>query len=362
MKILNLSLDNSIIDPRSDLARRVLDYSALVEKYTVIIPSSKDQQIALSEKARIFAVDGCCKFFKLRKTYRLAKKILQQEKYDVISVQDIYFLAWIGVLLSKKFKTGLEVQVHGFEKYRGLRKLIAQYILSQAKVIRCVSQRLKKQLIDDFGVAEEKIMVVPIFTENKTEPKLEKDKNGQVFLTVGRLVPIKNIELQIEAMAEIVKKYPQSEQWIVGDGPEKGFLASKIASLKLEKNIKLLGQKTREELDNIYAGADIFLLTSNSEGWGLAVIEAAKYSLPIIMTDVGCAGEVIKNNESGLIVPIGNKQALIEAMEKLLQDIALRQKLSESAKQAISALPSKQAILNLYLLSWQKAAKESNSL
>lgn len=362
MKILTLSLDNSIFDKQSDLARRTLEYGALVERYVVIVPAGKSGQVDLSDKVKVFAIGGGNKFLRLFRIYNLAKKILQQEKYDVVSVQDFYYLALIGILLSRKFKVGLEVQVHGFEKYCGLRKMIAQYVLPRANAIRCVSQRLRKQLIDDFGVAEEKIMVVPIFAENKTGKELKKDKNGQVFLTVGRLVSVKNIRMQIEAMAEVVKKYPQSELWIVGDGSEKGLLASKIAGLRLENNVKLLGQKNREELDSIYAGADIFLLTSNSEGWGLAVIEAAKCSLPIIMTDVGCAGEVIIDNVSGLIIPIGNKQALIEAMEKLLQDIVLRQKLSESAKQAVLTLPSKQAILNMYLLSWQKAAKQNNLL
>ena len=63
-----------------------------------------------------------------------------------------------------------------------------------------------------------------------------------------------------------------------------------------------------------------FLLTSNYEGWGLAIIEAASFGLPIIMTDVGCAGEIIKNEESGIIIPVGDKKALAAAMTKLIQN------------------------------------------
>ena len=88
----------------------------------------------------------------------------------------------------------------------------------------------------------------------------------------------------------------------------------------------------------------------------MAVIEAASFDLPIIMTDVGCAGEVIKNEESGLIIPIGDRQSLVRAMEILLRDESLRQRIGDGARQAAAALPSKQEILNLYLASWQKAA------
>jgi len=367
MKILSLGLDNSILDKTSALASRVIEYGNLVGKYIVVVPGQTNEEMELSEKVRVYGVGGAGKLVRFWRLYQMVKKLLLEEKYDVITVQDQYYLALIGVRLSKKFKVGLEIQVHGFEKYRGLRKLIAKYVLPHANVVRCVSQRLKKQLIDDFGVAPEKITVVPIYSEIKnplSQPSSffkwggRREEGKFIFLTVGRLVPVKNIGLQIEAMAKVVKKYPQAELWIVGDGPEEEQLKVKSQKLKVNDKIKFLGKKNKEELAEIYKKADAFLLTSNSEGWGLTVIEAASYGLSIIMTDVGCAGEVIKNNESGLIITIGDKQSLIQAMENLLRDEALRQRIGEGARQAVTALPSKQETLNLYLMSWRKAMDE----
>ena len=71
---------------------------------------------------------------------------------------------------------------------------------------------------------------------------------------------MKNIGLQIEAMAEVLKKYPLAQLWIVGDGPEKGNLRFKIANLKLKNSVKLLGWKEKEEMAEIYKKTDIFLL------------------------------------------------------------------------------------------------------
>jgi len=405
MKVLSLGLDNSILNKSSALAQRAIEYGNLVEKYTVIVPNQKNEKTELSEKVypvrnsngalnpvieqrsivsngvKAYGLSGGNKLSQFIRIYNLAKKLLREEKYDVITVQDQYYLALIGLALSKKFKTGLEIQVHGFEKYYGLRKLIAKYVLPRANAVRCVSQRLKKQLINEFGVKEEKITTVPIFVDTTLSLRGATRRGNLIlgnfiFLTVGRLVPIKNIGLQIEAMAEIIKKYPQTELWIVGDGSEREKLKMQIDHFdeaiarqknfrpsgdhpqggKLDDNVRLLGQKTKEELDEIYSQADVFVLTSNSEGWGMAVIEAASFDLPIIMTDVGCAGEVIKNEESGLIIPIGDRQSLVRAMEILLRDESLRQRIGDGARQAAAALPSKQEILNLYLASWQKAA------
>lgn len=355
MKILSLGLDNSILNKTSALAQRIIEYGGLVEKYTVIVPNQRNEKIELSDEVKAYGSGGGNKLRQFIKIYNIAKKLLREEKYDVMTVQDQYYLALVGVLLVKKFKLGLEIQIHGWEKYYGIRKLIAKYVLPRANAVRCVSQRLKKQLVNEFRVKEEKITVVPIYaqgTRHKAQDTRQKDKKF-IFLTVGRLVPVKNIGLQIEAMKEVAKKYPDAELWIIGDGPEKKNCELLIADHRLGENIKLLGRK--DNLIEYYNTADAFVLTSNNEGWGLVVIEAASMSLPIIMTDVGLAGEVIKNGESGLIISVGDKRGLVEAMLKIIEDEDLRKKIGANAKLAAGHLPNKEQILELYKKSWDKA-------
>jgi len=288
--------------------------------------------------------------------YRAAKKLLRRGEFDIITVQDQYYLALVGWLLAKKFKIGLELQIHGFEKYSGLRKIIADFAIPRANTIRCVSQRLKQKLINEFGVMEEIIAVVPIYIEPRItnkESKIKQENDKFVFLTVGRLVPVKNIDLQIRAMAEVAKKYPNVELIIVGDGPERKKLELKIKNLKLQNYVKLLGWQN--DTDKFYSQADAFLLTSDYEGWGMVIIEAASYGLPVIMTDVGCAGELIENEKSGLVVPVNNQVKLEEAMIRIIKDDSLRKKLAEGALSAIKKLPGKEETLALYKQSWEKA-------
>lgn len=347
MRILTLGIDKTALDKDSKLSQRIKEYERLVEKYTVIVPEAKYKVVGLFD---IFLKAG---------------KELKKEKYDLISVQDQYYLALLGWLLAKKFRIGLELQIHGFEKYRGLRKLVAKFVIPRANAVRAVSQRLKKQLVEEFSVREEKITMVPIYmdinTKHEARPARRQGRNSKqsdnfVFLTVGRLVPVKNIRMQIEAMDCVTrntKRETRVELWIVGDGLEKSNLKSQISNLHLENNVKMFGYQ--DDVSKFYKQADAFLLTSDYEGWGMAVIEAASHGLPIIMTDVGCAGEVIKNGENGIIIPVGNKEKLVEAMLKLPGNADLREIFSYAVQEEIKKLPNKEQIFDLYKQSWQKA-------
>ncbi|MDP3042805.1 MAG: glycosyltransferase family 4 protein [bacterium] len=381
MKILSLGLDNSVLDKKSSLAQRTIEYGNLVERYTVIVPCRENKEVVLSERAWAVGVGSQNKVIALFKIFKTAKRLLNKEKYNIITVQDQYYLALLGWLLAKKFSIGLEIQIHGFEKYYWLRKVIAKYILPRAGAVRVVSQRLKKRLVEEFGVNAEKITVVPIYTRIKNyELRIMNNRlknNNFIFLTVGRLVPIKNIEMQIRAMKELKVKSEKLkvELWIVGIGEKSKELKVKSEKLGIGESVKLLGWKSKEELEKIYEQADIFLLTSDSEGWGMAVIEAASCGLPIIMTDVGCAGEVIKgfehaatigvhandlNNVSGIVIPVGDQGKLEENMIKLIEDKELRRKLGENARQAVLTLPNKEETLKLYKKSWENAVKNKS--
>ncbi len=368
VKVLSFSLDNSLLNRPSALAGRVIEYGGLVLKYTVIVPSPKNEKIQLSEKVKAYGSGGRNKLAQLIKIYLAANKLLRQEKYDIITVQDQYYLALLGWLMAKKFKLGMEIQIHGWEKYGGWRKYLAQFMIPRADAIRAVSQRLKRQIIKEFGVSPEKITVVPIYVDLRMsnvpglalrsgagECLIKKDSRKFIFLTVGRLVAVKNIALQIKAMADIVKKHTRAQLWIAGDGGERKNLEILSRRLYLEKNIKFYGWQ--KNVADFYGQADVFLLTSNAEGWPLVIIESASYALPIIMTDMGSAGEFIKDGENGIVVEVGNGAALAKAMFNLIENEELRRRLGEKARAAALNLPLKEEIFKLYQESWHKALK-----
>src|SRR3989344_1796017 len=241
MKILNISLDKNILDKDSAAAKRMVEYGNLVERYTILVLADRNQEFGLSDKVKVIAIRKSNKFFSLLKLKRRAAEVLNYENYNIITVQDAYFIGLIALKLAKKFHLGLEAQVHGFEKFSGVRKLLAKKVLRNADAVRVVSQRLKRQLIGDFGVAEEKITVVPIYSEHST-------RNTR----------------------HIVKQFPQAELWIVGDGEQRQALEELCYPLPVTRYVKFFGWQ--ENVEKFYRQADVVLLTSNSEGWGVNVV------------------------------------------------------------------------------------------
>lgn len=354
-KILSLGLDAKALDKDSILGPRLVKYGEMVAKYTVITAAPEDGEVDLSNKVKVFGVGGF-KPLALWKMYRQAGCLLKKEDYTIITVQDIYYVAFLGLFLSRKFKKGLEIQIHGFERFSGLRARVARFVLPRARAIRTVSLRLKDRLVNEFGVKAPRVTVVPMAVRLKRDiERLYVDKDNLIFLTIGRLVEVKNIELQIRAMADAVSEYPGPELWIAGEGPLRESLESLVGGLNLKNNIKFLGWVS--DLAAMYEKADVFMLTSFAEGWPMVVGEAAAMKLPIIMTDMGSAGEFIVDNESGLVIPQNDKDALVSAMKKMIEDNDLRQRLGIGAYDAFKALPGEDKILEKYKESWRKAAE-----
>ena len=209
MKIINLSIDKQILDKDSEVFKRAKAYAALVEEYRVIVPG-KNGTVKISEKFEVIGLKGANKLFSLLKVYQYLKQLLVKEKFDLITVQDVYYLAVVAKLIAKKYHLKLEVQVHGLEKFVGLRKLIAGLAIRSADQVRVVNRRLRRKIVEEFKISEDKIKVVPIFINAdriiKTPVKIDfkvKYPEDFIFLTVGRLVPVKNIGLQLRALAKI---------------------------------------------------------------------------------------------------------------------------------------------------------------
>ncbi len=367
-----LSLDKAILEKGSAVQARLLALAEKVGEITVLVPAGKDGVQKLSEHLTVYAVGGN-KILQLWKMWRMGQTLLApttpprglgtppqagggaEKRFDLITVQDAYFLGFLAVELGKKFSVPVEVQIHGFEKRVGGRARLASFVLSNATKIRVVSERLRKELEVLSSKLAGKIYVLPVYTQIETPTHSAKRKTVPypfTFLTLGRLVPVKNIGLQIRAFAKLVEKVPHVRLRIVGDGPLLDSLKFEVVSLKLEDKIIFEGEQ--KEVGKYYEEADAFLLTSDYEGWGRVVLEAAAYHLPLIMTDVGLAQEVIVNEESGLIIPVGDEEELLRAMKDLLDKPELRERLGEAAFQAFKKLPSQEEHIQKQVEEWQK--------
>lgn len=321
MKVISLGLDKKILEPHSAVAQRTLVLAQKLDKYLVVVPA-KEQKIELSGQLSVWGIAGANKVASLFNIYKSLNSLLQKEKFDLLTVQDSGFLGFLGLVLAKKFRLKYEVQIHGFEKNNILRDYLAKQCLENADLVRVVSERLKKKIKEKYRLFIGKIYVAPVVVDNNkliNSSTIDLHKvypDHFIFLTVGRLVPVKNIALQLRALKKISNK-EKVKLIIVGDGIEKDRLKKLVNDLDIRDQVIFYGWQ--EKIGDLYHSADCLLLTSHSEGYGLVVAEASNCGLPVIMTDVGCAHEVIKDGINGLVIPVADEEALLEAMNKIQQ-------------------------------------------
>lgn len=356
MKILSLSLDRKIFDKNSAVAQRAIMLAQNLDKYLVVVPVA-EPKIDLSATLSARGVSGASKATSWLNIYKHLNSLLKKEKFDLLTVQDSGFFGFLGLVLAKKFHLAYEVQIHGFEKNNILRDYLAKICLDNADLVRVVSERLQKQIKEKYHLFSGKIYVAPVVVDterlvNSAIIDLHKIYPEHfIFLTVGRLVSVKNIALQLQAIKKLRNK-EKIKLVIVGDGPEKDNLKKLANYLQIEEQVIFYGWQ--DKIGDLYHSADCLLLTSNSEGYGLVVAEASNCALPVIMTDVGCAHEVIKDHINGFVIPVGDELALVEAMNKIQQsDILEHIKKNLSQQNKIN----NQDTFEIILKQWQKKIK-----
>lgn len=158
------------------------------------------------------------------------------------------------------------------------------------------------------------------------------------FLFVGRIVGDKGINELVEAFVRLHKTHSNVRLVLVGNyEPELDPLKPDTKS-EIENNVSIsyIGPRYADDLLQEYVDADCFIMPSYREGFPNTVIEAGAMSLPSIVTDINGSREIVRHNESGIIVPSKDADALYEAMEKMVKDDAFRESLASAARPLIA--------------------------
>jgi len=151
--------------------------------------------------------------------------------------------------------------------------------------------------------------------------------NSQVVGTIAALTPLKGLDCFINACKEVVNDLPNVVFFIVGDGPEMPVLQKLTHDSGLEDHIIFTG--FRKDSDLLLSQFDLFVLPSLTESLPTTILETLALKTPVIATDVGGVGEIIKHNETGLLISAGCSSKLAEAIIILLRD---RKKATELAE------------------------------
>lgn len=174
----------------------------------------------------------------------------------------------------------------------------------------------------------EKVVVVHNGIADIDHSLISKVRNKIPVLTmVARLAPQKNYMGLITALSQVHENYVLQ---IVGDGPDLDKVTLHAKQLGIEKNINFMG--SRSDVPEILAESDIFILSSDWEGYPISILEAMRAGLPIICSNVGGTPEAVINEKNGLLVSRGNTQALASAISRLIKDMQERQEFGRNSR------------------------------
>lgn len=268
----------------------------------------------------LYPTDSSSPFLYVFDALRIAKKAPVPR---VVSAQDPFEAGLTGYLLSRRYGVPLHIQVHtdllspsfsGLSLLNRARVLIAGFLLKRASRIRVVSEPVRKHIVARYHL-KTPVTVLPIYTDvqrfkSASAPEELKERYkaySKKILVVARLEPEKNVALALRAFAESAPK--DACLIIAGEGSEKGKLLLLAHHLRIGERVFLVSP---DDIAPYYALANLVLVTSRYEGYGLVILEALAAGKPVLSTDVGIA------KESGVLVatPDSYAAALKEWFDK----------------------------------------------
>lgn len=267
--------------------------------------------------------------------YRTCKHIFSRYSVEVIEGAEIGTL-----FLATNPIAPLIVRLHGsdyiFHKYTGRRiraglrwsHYLERLIYRNAVAISSPSQYQASEIASDLGWSSKQVKVIPnsiameILQQALQHPIAENAKILSTILYVGRLAPVKGVEILVEAVKQAHQAVSESKLILVGgwqmpDPPEQFDMSP--SSINNANNV-WLGHLPWQRLVKLYLQAAVFVMPSYYETFGISVIEAMAFSLPVVATNGGGLPEVVENGVTGLLIPPGNRDALAGAITRLLQD------------------------------------------
>ena len=318
---------------------RVEWFDELGKKAKVTILYTKEKDIG-REDSWVANTSKYCDLIKIRginfKNHEICLNVITYlkdvSKYDII-LFDGYGLITnlIGICYMKFKKRKYFVNVDGGikkDKENCVKKALKRFALGKAYVL-CSSESAMKYVVT-YGACATKCYIHPFSSLHETDlldsiptiqKKIEKKHNLNIhelliIISVGQFIYRKGYDLLLKACKDINKNVGV---YIVGGVPTEEYLRMK-EEMKL-LNVHFEGFKTKEELAEYYIAADLFVLPTREDIWGLVINEAMAFGLPVITTDRCIAGlELIKDYENGFIVPVERADILAKRIEEVLSD------------------------------------------
>jgi len=277
-----------------------------------------------------------------------AVRLIRKESVDLIHAHWVVPQGIVTGIARWFVRIPVVLTVHGGDifAFRGvIGTSLKRFALTKSSVCTANSVFTREQILET--CRHTSVSVVPMgvdvsaFHPDKKDPLL-RDRlgiQGEMILFVGRLVEKKGAHHLLAAMQQVLERFPTVTLVLVGDGTQRQELELMARRLGIDSAVRFLGKLPHEHLPEYYAAADLFVGPSvvdrsgDTEGLGVVFIEAAAAGLAIVGTSVGGISDILIHEITGIAVQPDSPEELASAIERLLRDSDLRQKLGAAARQ-----------------------------
>lgn len=301
--------------------------------------------------------------------------LIRSLKPDIVHAQSIR-RGLACVLAKKLFKIPCVVWGQGSDVYLPWRfkSFYSKIVLSEANVLIALTEYMKRKMIKLLGKERNNIFVLPNgidlelfsnYSEKNINNMINLKKNFRIILYVGRLEPVKGVKYLIESLVFLKNKgISNVKLLIIGEGTYRKFCEELVKKLHLEDFVVFLGSVPHEEVPAYMALADVLVLPSLSEGFGIVLLEAMAMGLPIIATKVTGLTEIVEDGENGFLVEPHNPLEIAEKCYILLTNDDIRNKISENNRKKAKKYEWKKIIDKLekiYFYTYYSSFSEKDS-
>ncbi len=310
MIILMISKDNKVLDNHSTVFARMKDLSTVFDELHLFVIGKKPKIISVEKNNKLFIYNTTSSsiafsFVKVFwKVLQVGKKLKNKDLW--VTSQDPFETGYIASMIAKRLHAKLQLQIHTdflnpFFKRESFinrfRVFIARRLISKAHSIRVVSKRILQTMIQNNIGNLSRIQVLPVFIDQDKcvsavkSPEIVRQFGGKkIVLCVGRLEKEKNFSFAISVFAKFLELEKESALLFAGTGSFESRLRSQVYEEDLEDKVHFIG--FQEDVFSLYKAADVLLVTSDYEGYGMVIVEALACGIPVVSRDVGIAKEM----------------------------------------------------------------------
>jgi len=237
---------------------------------------------------------------------------------------------------------------------------ITKFSIEKSDRITAVSEYLREETYRAFGCEGLEIDVIhnfidpDVYNREKYPPLLKKQfgESKPILMHVSNFRAVKRVRDVVRIFAEVNRELP-SVLVMIGDGPDRPAAEEEARILGVEQSVSFLGKL--DQIAPLLAAADLFLLPSQSESFGLSALEALASGVPVVGSDAGGLPEVIRDGETGILCPAGDVPGMAAAALEILQDPKRWSEMSKLASRDARERFSRDAIVTKYESLYQRS-------